>query len=174
MGLELDDETAGVYSTIGGLLVAQAGQIPKAGDKVLLAGFEFTVLEVEGNRRVVELSARLVSTGDSTSGADGASDNKQKPAEESKAGGFLGSVLGNTAATDSPKTPTTSDSELTSATGSQSVTPKDTKSFRDGEWVSSSDVDGPAPASSESFSSAAGTESGSPKDTKSFREGNWV
>ena len=49
MGLELDDETAGVYSTIGGLLVAQAGQIPKAGDKVLFAGFEFTVLEVEDN-----------------------------------------------------------------------------------------------------------------------------
>lgn len=51
----------GEYSTVGGLICSIAGMIPKAGDQVAFAGYGFTVLEVEDNRRVTALIAAPLS-----------------------------------------------------------------------------------------------------------------
>lgn len=79
LGFVIDNETRGESSTIGGLLCAlvsrlsycsvlwilmlatyyyvQAGQIPKAGDQLRLAEYDFEVSEVEDNRRILKLTA---------------------------------------------------------------------------------------------------------------------
>mmetsp|Transcript_12599 Transcript_12599/g.18925 ORF Transcript_12599/g.18925 Transcript_12599/m.18925 type:complete len:413 (-) Transcript_12599:225-1463(-) len=59
LGIDRDEVAAslGEYSTVGGLLCSIAGMIPKAGDQIEFAGFGFTVLEVEDNRRVTSLLA---------------------------------------------------------------------------------------------------------------------
>ena len=143
MGLDLDDETANEYSTIGGLLCSQAGEIPKAGDKLLLSGFEFTVVEVEDNRRVVELSARKVPTGEDAAGEEGSTASKSSGIDAS---------TNTTASTNSPN---------------------DTKSFRDGEWVSSLPATGPAVSTASGTSGTSGTQVVAP-DTSKPRDGNWV
>ena len=61
----------GEYSTVGGLLCAIAGMIPKAGDQVEFAGFAFTVLEVEDNRRISSLIASPIVNKINSSSKDG-------------------------------------------------------------------------------------------------------
>lgn len=63
LGLEITEELKGEYSTIGGLLCAQAGEIPKEGDEIVFGGYKFTVLHVEDNRRIIDLTCRLVESG---------------------------------------------------------------------------------------------------------------
>ena len=60
LGLELDDEEKGEYSTIGGFLCSEAGEIPREGDQLALCGYKFVVKEVEDNRRIISLSAEKI------------------------------------------------------------------------------------------------------------------
>jgi len=60
LGLELDDEELGEYSTIGGFLCSEAGEIPREGDQLILCGYKFVVKEVEDNRRIISLSAEII------------------------------------------------------------------------------------------------------------------
>ena len=59
LGIEHDlpNEDKGRYNTVGGLLLAEAGQLPSVGDVVECAGWRFEVLEMEG-RRVDRVLAR--------------------------------------------------------------------------------------------------------------------
>jgi Mg2+/Co2+ transporter CorC len=57
LGLDLDDEEKGEYSTIGGFLCSEAGEIPREGDQLALCGYKFIVKEVEDNRRIISLLA---------------------------------------------------------------------------------------------------------------------
>lgn len=50
----------GESSTIGGLLCAEAGRIPRAGDQIPFAQYLFTVLEVEDNRLILNVGAKLL------------------------------------------------------------------------------------------------------------------
>jgi len=56
-GLELDDEA---FDTIGGLVVNALGHMPKRGEKVNLAGFQFQVMRAD-SRRIHLLYARRLS-----------------------------------------------------------------------------------------------------------------
>jgi putative hemolysin len=56
LGLGVEENTLGEYSTIGGYLCAVAGEIPSVGDVLELVNYRFMVLEVEENRRIVSLS----------------------------------------------------------------------------------------------------------------------
>lgn len=60
LGLAVEENTLGEYSTIGGYLCAVAGEIPSVGDVLELANYRFTVLEVEENRRIVSLSVEKI------------------------------------------------------------------------------------------------------------------
>ena len=71
LGLELDDEELGEYSTIGGFLCSEAGEIPREGDQLILCGYKFVVKEVEDNRRIISLSASPLDK----EGADSKGDN---------------------------------------------------------------------------------------------------
>lgn len=55
LGLQVDDDTRGEYSTIGGYLCAAAGEIPSEGDVLELLNYRFIIEEVEDNRRIVRL-----------------------------------------------------------------------------------------------------------------------
>ena len=74
LGLELDDEELGEYSTIGGFLCSEAGEIPREGDQLILCGYKFVVKEVEDNRRIISLSAEIIDK----EGSDSKSDVDQK------------------------------------------------------------------------------------------------
>jgi len=63
LDLELTEELRGEYSTIGGLLCSQAGEIPKEGDEITFNNYKFTVVHVEDNRRIIDLTCRLVYNG---------------------------------------------------------------------------------------------------------------
>ncbi|KAJ1440837.1 hypothetical protein B484DRAFT_391085, partial [Ochromonadaceae sp. CCMP2298] len=58
----------GEFSTVGGLLCAVAGRIPKAGDRVPFRNFLYTVKEVEDNRLILSISAAPL--GDRGEGGD--------------------------------------------------------------------------------------------------------
>lgn len=60
LGLELDDEELGEYSTIGGFLCSEAGEIPREGAQLILGGYKFIIKEVEDNRRIISLSAEII------------------------------------------------------------------------------------------------------------------
>jgi len=47
---DLPDEDAGVYNTLGGLLMAQKGRLLRVGDRVACAGWRFEVASLEGRR----------------------------------------------------------------------------------------------------------------------------
>ncbi|QTD46129.1 hemolysin family protein [Ottowia testudinis] len=58
--LDIDDlpnEDKGRYNTLAGLLLAEAGQLPKPGDVIDCAGWTFEVMEMEG-RRIDRVMAR--------------------------------------------------------------------------------------------------------------------
>jgi CBS domain containing-hemolysin-like protein len=55
---EHEREGAAEASTIGGLLCALAGRIPRPGDQVPFAGYVFTVREVEDGRVILNVGAR--------------------------------------------------------------------------------------------------------------------
>ncbi len=57
---DLPDEDAGIYNTLGGLLMAQKGRLLRVGDVQLCAGWRFEVLSLEG-RRAAQIAARPVS-----------------------------------------------------------------------------------------------------------------
>jgi putative hemolysin len=44
------DEVHGSYQTIGGFMVHHLGRVPKAADKFKWQGFEFEVMDMDGNR----------------------------------------------------------------------------------------------------------------------------
>lgn len=130
MGLELDEELQGEYSTVGGLLCSQAGEIPSAGDKLVFGGFQFTVKEVEDNRRIVTLLATklrkdfpdadkeysgLVEEGGETNAAE----RNENPATAS---GFMDSFMSLTSHDEGNRNVSSSSSG-------------DILTFRDGEWV---------------------------------------
>lgn len=54
---EEEEEFWGESSTIGGLLCAVAGKIPKAGEIIEFGGFIFTVINVEDDRRIIDIIA---------------------------------------------------------------------------------------------------------------------
>ena len=55
--LELPDlPSEGSYHTLGGLLLALLRRVPKAGDRIVFAGWRFEVVEMDG-RRVAKVSA---------------------------------------------------------------------------------------------------------------------
>ena len=60
--LEIADDfpgqDAGVYNTLGGLLMAQKGRLLRVGDSLLCAGWRFEVLSLEG-RRAGQVRAHL-------------------------------------------------------------------------------------------------------------------
>ena len=56
---DLPDEDAGVYNTLGGLLMAQKGRLLRVGDVLECAGWRFEVLNLEG-RRAGQVTARLL------------------------------------------------------------------------------------------------------------------
>jgi putative hemolysin len=59
-GLALDDAA---YTTLGGLLFGALGRLPKAGDRISLAGAEFEIVTMEGRRvGTVRLLTRAVPT----------------------------------------------------------------------------------------------------------------
>ena len=66
LNLHLDDEIKAEFSTISGFLCAHAKVIPKPQDVIRLAPYDFTVIEVEDNRRIRSLIAqhRPTRTGD--------------------------------------------------------------------------------------------------------------
>jgi putative hemolysin len=55
--LELPDlPSEGSYHTLGGLLLALLRRVPKAGDRIVFAGWRFEVVEMDG-RRVARVRA---------------------------------------------------------------------------------------------------------------------
>lgn len=54
---ELPHEAKGRYNTVAGLLLAEAGDLPRAGDKIQAADWEFEVLSLQG-RRIDKVMAR--------------------------------------------------------------------------------------------------------------------
>ena len=58
--LDIHFETGGVYSTLAGFILAELGEIPKVGDKVIYAGYSFMVESMEGFRIVSVRVQRLV------------------------------------------------------------------------------------------------------------------
>lgn len=64
LGIEHDlpNEDKGRYNTVGGLLLAEAGQLPSVGDVVECAGWRFEVLEMEGRRVDRVLAQPLTAT----------------------------------------------------------------------------------------------------------------
>lgn len=69
LGLQLDETERGEYSTVGGLVCAEAGEIPKAGDHIDLGNYRFTITEVEDNRRIINLVAEVLDLQAASSGA---------------------------------------------------------------------------------------------------------
>lgn len=58
----------GESSTIGGLLCAEAGRIPRPGDQIPFAQYLFTVLQVEDNRLILSVRAQLLDPGNAAAG----------------------------------------------------------------------------------------------------------
>jgi CBS domain containing-hemolysin-like protein len=58
LGVELPSELGDV-STLGGLVTARIGRIPRTGDKIALDGYTLSVLEMKGRRVTKVLAARL-------------------------------------------------------------------------------------------------------------------
>jgi putative hemolysin len=56
---DLPDEDAGIYNTVGGLLMAQKGRLLRVGDVVSCAGWRFRVQSLEG-RRAGQIAASLM------------------------------------------------------------------------------------------------------------------
>jgi putative hemolysin len=54
---ELPDEEKGRYNTVAGLLLAVSGHLPRTGEKIACAGWEFEVVDLDG-RRIDKLLAR--------------------------------------------------------------------------------------------------------------------
>ena len=54
---ELPHEAKGRYNTVAGLLLAETGDLPRNGDKIQVAGWEFEVLALQG-RRIDKVMAR--------------------------------------------------------------------------------------------------------------------
>lgn len=59
LGLRIDENQAQDSMTVGGLLCALAGEIPRTGDALDLQGFRFTVTEADG-RRVVSVIVKPI------------------------------------------------------------------------------------------------------------------
>lgn len=54
---ELPDEDKGRYNTVAGLLLAVSGHLPRTGEKIVCAGWEFEVVDLDG-RRIDKVLAR--------------------------------------------------------------------------------------------------------------------
>jgi CBS domain containing-hemolysin-like protein len=116
LGLELDDEELGEYSTIGGFLCSEAGEIPREGDQLVLCGYKFVVKEVEDNRRIISLSAEILEK-DKTDAE--ISDDNKNDADRSEKGDNK-----NSAPVDNTKND-----------GIDNATSDKVQTFIDGEWV---------------------------------------
>lgn len=122
-------------STLGGLLCALAGRIPRAGEHVDFAGYRFTIRSVEGSRRLVDV---LVCRAPA---ADGAA--VEPPAASAALRDGDGDGDDGAASSDAFPPPLSGDgrSEAASADGAASATRADQSArpliFRDGEWLDS-------------------------------------
>lgn len=123
-------------STLGGLLCALAGRIPRAGEHVDFAGYRFTIRSVEGSRRLVDV---LVCRAPA---ADGAA---VEPPAASAASAALRDGADGAASSDATPFPPPlcgdGRAEAASVDGTASVTRADLSArpliFRDGEWLDS-------------------------------------
>lgn len=116
LGLELDDEELGEYSTIGGFLCSEAGEIPREGDQLVLCGYKFVVKEVEDNRRIITLSAEILEKDKADNKSDDQNDTDKNDGDR-----------GNTVAVIDTKT--------IRIDGVDNATSDKVQTFIDGEWV---------------------------------------
>lgn len=120
-------------STLGGLLCALAGRIPRAGEHVDFAGYRFTIRSVEGSRRLVDVLVCRAPAAPGATVEPHASSAALRDGDEGAATGVFPpplSPLGDGRSEDA------SASDAASAThGDLSARPL---IFRDGEWLDSS------------------------------------
>ena len=131
-------ENGGDYSTIGGLVCSEAGEIPEEGYEFSLGRYDFSVLDVEGDRRILLLRAVKACTADSddniaeNESASGGNDTTATIATTESGGvdgmnraGDIGGVIERVSVSDSNDVV-----DATSGSGNRS-----NMVFRDGEWV---------------------------------------
>ena len=97
--IDLEDDRysakVGEASTIGGLLCAIAGRIPKAGDQIPFAQYVFTVIDVLDNRLILKVGASVRVDLNSSSG--GTAENSSSGSEDISDNGKDGLNTENTA-----------------------------------------------------------------------------
>jgi CBS domain containing-hemolysin-like protein len=131
-------ENGGDYSTIGGLVCSEAGEIPEEGYEFSLGRYDFSVLDVEGDRRILLLRAVKARTADSdeniaeneSAGDDTTSTTSTATTESGEGNGMnragvIGDPIEGVSVSDSNDVVDTTSG---SGSGSNMV-------FRDGEWV---------------------------------------
>ena len=97
--IDLEDDRysakVGEASTIGGLLCAIAGRIPKAGDQIPFAQYVFTVIDVLDNRLILKVGASV--RVDLNSSSSGTAENSSSGSEDISDNGKDGLNTENTA-----------------------------------------------------------------------------
>jgi hypothetical protein len=97
--IDLEDDRysakVGEASTIGGLLCAIAGRIPKAGDQIPFAQYVFTVIDVLDNRLILKVGASV--RADLNSSSSGTAENSSSGFEDISDNGKDGLNTENTA-----------------------------------------------------------------------------
>lgn len=125
---KINAEKSGDYSTIGGLVCSEAGEIPEEGFEFMLGRYDCNVLDVEGDRRILLVRAVRVRDNES-SGDSGSSDSETKDNSNGRGGGETSDDSNERSEQGLPTYSTETDNaggEL--GAGGEKV-------FRDGEWV---------------------------------------
>ena len=131
---KINAEKSGDYSTIGGLVCSEAGEIPEEGFEFMLGRYDCNVLDVEGDRRILLVRAVRVRDNES-SGDSGSSDSETKDNSNGR-GGRGGGGGGETLDDSNERSEqgfTTFSTETDNAGGELGAGGE--KVFRDGEWV---------------------------------------
>jgi putative hemolysin len=145
----INADTSGDYSTIGGLVCSEAGEIPEEGFEFMLGRYDFNVLDVEGDRRILLLravkartdededmednisaSSGLNSGADATDAAvdDHNGSSNRTNGDDSKKGGSDGSGNNNSNNAEASSVDSGNENSVDGESGGGKV-------FRDGEWV---------------------------------------
>ena len=127
---EAEEEAMGEYSTIGGFLCSQAGEIPDAGDEIIFSSYKFIVENVD-DRRILSLSATMILT---ETGNDMENDEEYNNVNDVENNGNIANNNNvDDSATNVYNIGTERESVDNNTTGTS--TSKDGLTFRDGMWV---------------------------------------
>lgn len=141
---KINADTSGDCTTIGGLVCSEAGEIPEEGFEFMLGRYDFSVLDVEGDRRILLLRAvkarsdddededdTSTTTSNSSGGSGPGSDNSaDSHVDRTRNGSRSGSSNNSNSRDTDMSSGDAEDNEDDVESGGEKV-------FRDGEWIES-------------------------------------